>query len=305
MHDVAPPDETARKAALRAGFTLIELSVVLVLIGFIVGGVLVGQDLIRAAALRAQITQIERFNTATNTFRAKYGYLPGDMPDPPATGLGFQPRGLYAGEGDGNGVIEGVVTNAANENTGKCEGLGESVMFWADLSTASLIEGSFTTASPTLPTCENLGTWNQCFPDAKIGNSNSVFVWSTSQMASSFGLNNYFGIEHITLNQGPQMIGNPALTVQQAYAIDTKVDDGLPMSGRVLANYNADGPAWSGGQSGGFTPFTTATAGSATSCFDNSAASGGSPGVAGATQHYSMEMNNGTGANCALSFQFQ
>ena len=44
-HAVAPPpDESALNAALRAGFTLIELSIVLVIIGLVVGGVLVGQD---------------------------------------------------------------------------------------------------------------------------------------------------------------------------------------------------------------------------------------------------------------------
>jgi prepilin-type N-terminal cleavage/methylation domain-containing protein len=40
----------------RNGFTLIELSIVLVIVGLIVGGVLVGQDLIRSAAVRAQIS---------------------------------------------------------------------------------------------------------------------------------------------------------------------------------------------------------------------------------------------------------
>ena len=62
-----------------SGFTLIELSIVLVIIGLIVGGVLVGQDLIRAAYIRAQISQIEKFNTAVNTFYGKYQALPGDM----------------------------------------------------------------------------------------------------------------------------------------------------------------------------------------------------------------------------------
>src|SRR5271156_1365895 len=90
----------------RRGFTLIELSIVLVIIGLIVGGVLVGRDLIASAQVRSQITQIEKYNTATNTFRAKYGYLPGDIPDPLAFNSGFQHRGSYAGEGDGNGVIE-------------------------------------------------------------------------------------------------------------------------------------------------------------------------------------------------------
>ena len=54
------------------GFTLIELSIVLVIIGLIVGGVLVGQDLIYAAKVRAQATQFERLKTAVYTFQGKY-----------------------------------------------------------------------------------------------------------------------------------------------------------------------------------------------------------------------------------------
>jgi prepilin-type N-terminal cleavage/methylation domain-containing protein len=90
------------------GFTLIELSIVLVIIGLIVGGVLVGQNLIDAAAVRAQISQIEKYNTAANTFRGKYGYLPGDIPNPYAAQFGFLPRGTYKGQGDGNGVIQSI-----------------------------------------------------------------------------------------------------------------------------------------------------------------------------------------------------
>jgi hypothetical protein len=48
------------------------MSVVLVIIGLLVGGVLVGQNLIAAAGLRATISQIEKYNTAANTFRGKY-----------------------------------------------------------------------------------------------------------------------------------------------------------------------------------------------------------------------------------------
>ena len=82
-----PPDETTRKAALIKAFTLIELSVVLVIIGLIVGGVLVGQDLIHAATIRATITQKERFSTAANTFRTKFGDVPGSLVNPTALGL--------------------------------------------------------------------------------------------------------------------------------------------------------------------------------------------------------------------------
>ncbi len=87
-----------------SAFTLIELAIVLVIIGLIVGGVLVGQNLINAAAIRAQITQIEKYNTAANTFRGKYGYLPGDIPDPYTTQFGLVARGTNVrGRVEGNG----------------------------------------------------------------------------------------------------------------------------------------------------------------------------------------------------------
>jgi prepilin-type N-terminal cleavage/methylation domain-containing protein len=96
----------------RQGFTLIELSIARIIIGLIIGGILVGQDMMGAAATRAQITQIEKFNSAANTFYGKYGGLPGDLNSTLAVQFGFAARGLYAGEGDGDGIIEGVTTNA-------------------------------------------------------------------------------------------------------------------------------------------------------------------------------------------------
>src|SRR3982751_930235 len=86
------------KGEAEKGFTLIELSIVLVIIGLIVGGVLVGQDLIRAAEVRATISQIEKYNTAVNTFRGKYNALPGDLNASTATAFGFLARGANAGQ---------------------------------------------------------------------------------------------------------------------------------------------------------------------------------------------------------------
>src|ERR1039458_6521771 len=110
MYAVAPHRS---KSALTAGFTLIEISIVLVIIGLIIGGILVGQDLINAAAIRAQIAQIEKYNTAVRTFQTKFNALPGDMNATTATAFGFAARGTFAGQGDGNGLIEGVVANGA------------------------------------------------------------------------------------------------------------------------------------------------------------------------------------------------
>src|SRR3984957_545840 len=96
-------------AGQKRGFTLIELSIVLVIIGLIVGGVLVGQDLIKAAEVRAQITQIERYNTAVNTFRVKYSNVPGDMNVASAEQFGFTDNNCAgtAGQRDGNGLVDG------------------------------------------------------------------------------------------------------------------------------------------------------------------------------------------------------
>jgi len=70
--NVTPPSER------RKGFTLIELSIVLVIIGLIVGGVLVGRDLINAAQVRGAIRDVDKIKASINTFRVKYDCLPGD-----------------------------------------------------------------------------------------------------------------------------------------------------------------------------------------------------------------------------------
>jgi prepilin-type N-terminal cleavage/methylation domain-containing protein len=288
------------------GFTLIEMAVVLVVIGLIVGGVLVGQDLIRAAGVRATISQIEKYNTAANTFREKYDYLPGDIKDPDASNFGFAARGLYPGEGDGNGIIE---TNHYGSSTVAYEvgeAVGETVMFWVDLSAAHMIDGSFNTASPSEPIEAAIEassvnpSISSMLPQAKLGNGNYIYVYGggVPNTGVSNGIN-HFGISAITeIGTGDGVLSNPGLTVKQAYAIDTKIDDGLPQLGRVTAIY-ANGytgaygdVVWSGIAGTGMTPA------SSTTCYDNG-------NVFLATQHYSVEFKDGAGVNCGLSIDFQ
>jgi len=308
-----------KKDNAKHGFTLIELSIVLVIIGLIVGGVLVGQNLIAAGEVRATITQVEKYNTATNTFRGKFGYLPGDINPTAAQQFGFVARGTKAGEGDGNGLIEGIATTNGSSCSGACQSVGETAMFWVDLSSpvaGNLIDGGFNSASPiTIPSTDITGTnINLYLPQAKLGRGNyfyvfSAYYWSVGTSFVNFGVN-YFGLSAVSniaasSNYG-KIASTPNIPVAMAYAIDKKVDDGMPQSGNVMAFYLNTDEYWTDNSANSNvtdqpvfpTVTTTAITGSSTTCYDNGH-------VANATQNYSIEINSGAGANCALSFKLQ
>jgi prepilin-type N-terminal cleavage/methylation domain-containing protein len=135
---------------MRAGFSLIELSIVLVILGLLTGGILTGQNLIRAAELRSVTTEFQNYQTAVMTFRDKYFALPGDMPNATdfwgsAGGSGALGDGCEAGansgtatcNSDGNGIVTTRGTSADSE-------FNEPFMFWQHLVNAGLIEGSYT-----------------------------------------------------------------------------------------------------------------------------------------------------------------
>ncbi len=199
------------------GFTLVELSIVLVIIGLVVGGVLVGRDLIHAAEIRAQVSQFEKFNTAVKTFRLKYNGLPGDITLEQVTGFGFPNQGGNYGNGD----------NLLKDNSGYMPGASlwvEPYFFFIHLSEASLIEGKYYMLA-------NHYVIGEQFPPAKIGKS-GIFAYSlaTGKLAYFLGMdtNSTTGPNDIATFSTAGVI-NP----YDAYMLDSKTDDGIPTSGRI------------------------------------------------------------------------
>lgn len=285
------------------GFTLIEISIAIVIIGLIIGSILVGRDMINASVIRSQIAQIEQFNTAVNTFKIKYGYLPGDLPNPQAASFGFQDGTPYSFR-DGDGIIAFSIWGGCKSPHcyPQYQTTGESNLFWADLGKSGLINGNFifNIDGDISVTGNEVGKY---LPQAKLGSDKYIYVWSGgsnvySYDASNHDGKNYFALSAVPIFRGYNVGGGytgisgtvNTIPVMDAYNIDRKIDDGLPNSGTVFA-YFAD--------PGGFSkPFTTAaTPASATSCYDN-----GNTG--GATQKYSISQNNGSGTNCAINFRF-
>jgi prepilin-type N-terminal cleavage/methylation domain-containing protein len=226
-----------RQSVRNLGFTLIELSVVLVIIGLVVGSIFVGRELIRAAELHRIISQQEGFKTAVNTFKLKYNYIPGDIP-PSATGrLGFFTfDGPFAaaaggiGYGDGNGLVEGNLCSR------------EQMAFWRHLSDAQLIGGTYgSIGAATLNT--NTGTVTAQVSDfslavPSLANRSASWMVRTATLHNNYNyLANTYGTLRI-LELGPNICSlqtDKDLTGHEAFIVDTKLDDGLPNTGRVQA----------------------------------------------------------------------
>lgn len=205
------------------GFTLIELSIVLVIIGLIIGGVLVGQDMIKNAEIRATVGQVEKYNAAVNTFRGKYNALPGDLDGVTESRFGFLTRTNAAGKGDGNGQIDGCA--AAAKTVLGCE----TALFWRDLSFANMIEGSYTTATDAVSASLTAATIPLYIPGAKLGRGNYFLAYGVSGF-------NYYQIGGVASTDGSGVVTvSEALTPAEAQNIDLKLDDGLPTTGIVLA----------------------------------------------------------------------
>lgn len=223
---------------MRNAFSLVELSIVLVILGLLTGGILAGQNLIRAAEIRSITNQFQSIQSAHYTFRDKYFALAGDFKD--ATKF----WGLTAGTA---APLDATCFNTPSTDATTCNGDGDGQIgagggayvtedneiyrYWQHLANAGLIEGSYTGRSTSGSNTSSVPGTN--VPRGKISGSGFRMGYRDNPN----GISNQFPIVGHLIRfgdfQANTVHGSNALVAEEAWNIDTKMDDGLPGLGSV------------------------------------------------------------------------
>lgn len=222
---------------MKNAFSLVELSIVLVILGLLVGGILAGQSLIHAAELRKTATDIASIKTSLYTFRDKYFGLPGDLNN--AT--------KFWGAADGGDGLGTDCYIANNNNATTCNGNGdgqvgtsvsgpESYRLWQHLVNAGLMSGQYTgVPGPSVIVNYIDDVIGTNLPRSPMGTSIGYVI--------SYPWSNYGYTNGVTMTRGNAMviagqknpttnaIEGPAFSPPDTWNLDTKLDDGKPGTG--------------------------------------------------------------------------
>ena len=195
------------------GFTLIEIAIVLVIIGLLLGGVLKGQELINTARVRALNNTVDGITAAWFSFQDRYRAFPGDYLD--ARSLINLSDGTGGGLNGGNG--DGLVDTAA-----------ERAFVWTHLEAGGYITGGYDGAA--IVAVDEYG----CSP----------FTCPDNGFGTGMVLNHGRLIQTATASNAHELISGRGIPVEVVAELDRKVDDGSPDSG--LMHLGIDGTGWSG-----------------------------------------------------------
>lgn len=222
---------------MKKGFTLVELSIVLVIIGLLIGGILVAQSLIESAKTNAFIRQVGEFDIAVSSFRNKYRHLPGDSP--------------FHGSGDGDGWIENSTIDAGVGNLSTEHSFDEEVtFFWPQLQQDGFLANKYSPFSSDSSSGIDVGIH---MPHATNLTKNAgVIIYLNSSFVNP--RNEYWFCDFSPTTSevftGSSNV-NSVLTSTQALSIDAKIDDGLSGRGASPNIYGYDGIMWASNSTDG------------------------------------------------------
>ena len=206
-----------------SGFTLLEMSIVITVIALIIGGIMLGDNLIRNAQINSVTGEMSNHISAIKTFQDKYQAMPGD----------FSQATTYwssATNGDGDGHISDV----------------EGFDAWQHLALAGMVEGSYTGATgpgghldripgTNIPKSQLSGAgWGVLyFSIDPTGADDWELIYTAGDIPPRHVL--WLGGRSIYKNTNHQ---EPVLTPSEAELLDLKIDDGFPGLGKVVAQDN-------------------------------------------------------------------
>ena len=186
----------------QSGFTLVEIAIVLVIIGLLLGGILKGQELINSAKVKNLITDMRNIQTQIYGYQDRFKQLPGDDARVATNLAGPPPATAGTGGTPGNGQIEGAMFPAAASTE-------ESAVFWQHLRMANLAAGPTALGDP------------QYYPLNANNGRIGVNTATTAQLWIS------------TMPTGGTQICMKQMTGRFAKQIDTALDDGVSNTGSV------------------------------------------------------------------------
>lgn len=229
----------------RSAFSLIELSIVLIIIGLLIAGITGGASLIKSSELRAVMGEARGYAVAVNAFYTQFNALPGDYGTSLGTAAGGSVTMTGNTYGNGNSKIEYCTTSCT---TGATATGSEGNLAWQHLKFAGAIDvaptfqGALTaaaTAGTHFPASKIKSSgWNFDYNTATTSLQNVVVLTGSTTSAASIDANSL--VNGATMSTG-------AILPTDGLSIDSKIDDGVASTGKVRAVNTANATTCAGG----------------------------------------------------------